>query len=94
MTQYINVDGHKAVVAKGSKQNGGRKIAVWHVKDSDGDWHTKSKNLARAKYENKNGNLSRQFDVDHKDNNHGNDSEGNLQAMTKSKNIAKGNQHR
>lgn len=94
MTQYINVDGHKAVVAKGSDQNHGRKIAVWHVKGSDGKWHTKSKNLARAKYENQHGSLGRQFDVDHKDNNSHHDDEGNLQAMKKSENIAKGNQHR
>ena len=41
--------------------------------------------------ESKNGKLSRDTDVDHKDNNHNNDSKGNLRALKHGKNTAKEN---
>lgn len=73
---------------KGSKANGGRKIMV--IRKADGS--TTSTNAARYNYEKKTGKkLARGTEVDHKDNNHSNDSTGNLQAMSKSKNVAKGN---
>jgi len=78
---------------KGSDQNGGRPIYVYKKK-VDGKWVTTSKNKARADYEAKNGKLSKDTDVDHKDNNKKNDSKGNLQAMKHSKNVAKENKHR
>jgi hypothetical protein len=79
---------------KGSKQNGGRKIIVKHYKDSKGDWHTTSENAARAKYEKKHGKLSKGTDVDHKDNNHDNDSARNLRPLSHGKNTAKENKRR
>lgn len=79
---------------KGSKQNGGRKIVVIHYKDSSGKWRTTSKNAARHKYEKKNGKLSKDTDVDHKDNNKNNDSKGNLRAISHSKNVGKENKRR
>lgn len=79
---------------KGSKQNGGRKIIVSHYKDSSGKWRTTSKNAARAKYEKKHGKLPKDVDVDHKDNNHNNDSKGNLRALKHGKNTAKENKRR
>lgn len=81
-------------VYKGSKQNGGREIIVEHYKDKSGKWHTTSKNAARAEYEKTHGKLSKNTDVDHKDNNKSNNSKGNLQAMSHSKNVAKENKHR
>jgi len=89
----------KKVVAKGktytgSKQNGGRKIVVIHYKDSSGKWRTTSKNAARHKYEKKHGKLSRDTDVDHKDNNKNNDSGSNLRAMSHGKNVGKENKRR
>jgi hypothetical protein len=94
MTQYIMVNGHKAVIAKGSKEHHGRKMAVWHEKHN-GKWETHTTNLARAKYEKKTGKtLSKDTDVDHKDNNSKHDGTGNLQAMSHSKNVAKENKHR
>jgi hypothetical protein len=60
---------------KGSKANGGRPIYVYKKK-VNGKWVTTSKNKARADYESKNGKLPRGTDVDHKDNNHSNDSKG------------------
>ena len=65
---------------KGSAQNGGRPIYVYKKK-VDGKWVTTSKNKARADYESKNGKLPRGTDVDHNDNNHSNDSKGNLRAL-------------
>ena len=79
---------------KGSKQNGGRKIVVSHYKDSSGKWRTTSKNAARAKYEKKHGKLSKDTDVDHKDNNKNNDSSSNLRALSHSKNVGKENKRR
>jgi hypothetical protein len=78
---------------KGSKQNGGRPIYVYKKK-VDGKWVTTSKNKARADYESKNGKLPRGTDVDHKDNNHSNDSKGNLRALKHGKNTAKENRRR
>lgn len=78
---------------KGSKENGGRPIYVYKEKTATG-WKATSKNKARADYESKNGKLSKDVHVDHKDNNKKNDSKGNLQAMKASKNIGKGNQNR
>lgn len=79
---------------KGSKQNGGRKIIVEHYKDKDGKWHTTSKNAARAKYEKKHGKLSRDTDVDHKNNNHDDDRSSNLRPLKHGKNTAKENKRR
>jgi len=78
---------------KGSAQNGGRSIVVTKTKTKDG-WKTTSQNEARAKYEAKNGKLSRKTDVDHKDNNKNNNSSSNLRAMSKSSNVAKENKRR
>jgi hypothetical protein len=80
---------------KGSAQNGGRPIYVWKVKTKDG-WRTESKNKARADYEDKHGKLSKDVDVDHKNNKgrSGDDRASNLQAMSHSKNVAKENKHR
>ena len=78
---------------KGSDANGGRPIYVYKKKVGD-KWVTTSKNKARADYESKNGKLSKDKDVDHKDNNKNNDSKGNLRAISKSKNVAKENKRR
>jgi hypothetical protein len=79
---------------KGSEANGGRPIYVYKTKGKDGKWHTTSKNKARADYESKNGKLPRDTDVDHKDNNHSNDSSKNLRALKHGKNTAKENKRR
>lgn len=79
---------------KGSDANGGRPIYVYKTKGKDGKWHTTSKNKARADYEAKNGKLPRGTDVDHKDNNHSNDSKKNLRALKHGKNTAKENKRR
>jgi hypothetical protein len=79
---------------KGSAANGGRPIYVYKKKVG-GKWVTTSKNKARADYEAKNGKLkSKDTTVDHKDNNHNNDSKGNLRAISRSKNTAKENKRR
>jgi hypothetical protein len=79
---------------KGSAANGGRPIYVYKKKVG-GKWVTTSKNKARADYESKNGKLkSKDTTVDHKDNNHNNDSKGNLRAISRSKNTAKENKRR
>lgn len=78
---------------KGSSENGGRPIYVYKKKVGD-KWVTTSKNKARADYESKNGKLSKDTHVDHKDNNKSNDSKGNLRALKGSKNIAKENKRR
>ena len=79
---------------KGSKENGGRPIYVYKKKVG-GKWVTTSKNKARADYESKNGKIkSKDTTVDHKDNNHNNDSKGNLRAISSSKNTAKENKRR
>jgi hypothetical protein len=75
---------------KGSKENGGRKIYVIKKKGK-----TTSTNKARLDYERKAGRtLSKDVHVDHADNNKHNDSKNNLRAMSKSKNIGKGNKAR
>jgi hypothetical protein len=81
---------------KGSKANGGRPIYVYKTKQKDGTWKTTSKNKARADYESKHGKLSKDTDVDHKDNGgrKGRDGMKNLQAMSHSKNVAKENKRR
>ena len=78
---------------KGSAANGGRPIYVYKKKVK-GKWVTTSKNKARADYESKNGKLSRNTDVDHKDNNKKNDSKGNLRALSHGKNVGKENKRR
>ena len=79
---------------KGSKENGGRPIYVYKTKGKDGKWHTTSKNKARADYESKHGKLSKDKDVDHKNNNHNDDRASNLRPLSKSKNVAKENKRR
>jgi hypothetical protein len=78
---------------KGSEQNGGRKIYVTKVKTKDG-WKTTSQNKARADYESKNGKLPKGKEVDHKNNNHSDDSKSNLRVLSKSENVAKENKRR
>ena len=81
---------------KGSEQNGGRPIYVYKKKVG-GKWVTTSSNKARVDYEEKTGKkLSKNTDVDHKDNGgrKGHDSQSNLQAMSHSKNVAKENKRR
>jgi HNH endonuclease len=79
---------------KGSSANGGRPIYVYKKK-VDGKWVTTSKNKARADYESTNGKIkSKNKTVDHKDNNHNNDSKGNLRILDKGKNTAKENKRR
>lgn len=79
---------------KGSDANGGRPIYVYKTKGKDGKWHTTSKNKARADYEDKHGKVSKDKDVDHKNNNHNDDRQSNLRTMKKSDNVAKENKHR
>ena len=82
---------------KGSKQNGGRPIYVFKRKKKDGTTVTTSSNKARVEYERDTGKtLSRDTDVDHKDNGGraGKDGRGNLQAMSHSDNVAKENKRR
>ena len=72
---------------KGSKQNGGRKTVVVYNSKSG---KMGSKNAARYKKEKELGRkLSKKEHVDHKDNNHNNDSKGNLRALKHGKNTAK-----
>ena len=79
---------------KGSEQNGGRPIYVYKKK-VNGKWETTSKNKARADYESKTGKkLSKDTDVDHKNNNHNDDSKGNLRPLAHGKNTAKENKRR
>ena len=78
---------------KGSEQNGGRPIYVTKVKTKDG-WKTTSQNKARADYEEKNGKVGKDKDIDHKNNNHSDDRLSNLRPMKKSDNVAKENKRR
>lgn len=79
---------------KGSEANGGREIYVYKKKVGK-KWVTTSKNKARADYEDDHGKIkSKDTTVDHKDNNHSNDSKGNLRAISRSKNTAKENKRR
>lgn len=91
MPEYVTINGHKAVVEKGSAQNHGRKIVVWH---EGGKTH--SMNYARAKYlsEHPGKHLSKNQDVDHKDNNKDHDSKSNYQVLSHGKNVGKENKHR
>lgn len=76
---------------KGSKDNGGRPI--YSVVNADGSRTTINK--ARFDYEKKTGKkLSHDTDVDHKNNNHSDDSKGNLRALKHGKNTAKENKRR
>lgn len=82
---------------KGSKANGGRPIYVLKRKKKDGTTETTSTNKARLDYEKSTGKtLPKSTDVDHKDNGGraGRDGQGNLQAMSHSKNVAKENKRR
>ncbi len=79
---------------KGSKANGGRPIYVYKEK-VNGKWVTTSKNKARADYEEKSGRkLSKDTDVDHKNNNHSDDRKSNLRPLKHGKNTAKENKRR
>jgi hypothetical protein len=80
----------------GSKQNGGRPIYVYKKK-VNGKWVTTSSNKARVDYESSHHTtLSRDTDVDHKDNGgrKGHDALSNLQAMSHSRNVAKEDKRR
>ena len=80
---------------KGSKANGGRPIYVEKTKQADGTWKTTSENKARADYEKKHGKInSKDKTVDHKNNNHSDDRDGNLRVISRSKNTAKENKRR
>ena len=82
---------------KGSAANGGRPIYVFKRKKKDGTVVTTSSNKARIDYEKATGKtLPKKTDVDHKDNGGraGRDGQGNLQAMSHSKNVAKENKRR
>jgi hypothetical protein len=77
---------------KGSKENGGRKIIVEYNPRTQ---KTTSKNAARHKKESSLGRkLSKKEHVDHKDNNHKNESSSNLRVMSSKENIGKGNKNR
>jgi len=79
---------------KGSEQNGGRPIYVWKVKTKDG-WRTESKNKAREDYEQSSGRkLSKNVDVDHKNNKHSDDRKSNLRPLKHGANTAKENKRR
>ena len=82
---------------KGSAANGGRPIYVFKRKKKDGTVATTSSNKARVDYEKATGKtLPKKTDVDHKDNGGraGRDGQGNLQAMSHSKKVAKENKRR
>lgn len=81
---------------KGSKQNGGRPITVFHKKMADGSWSTTSSNTARVKYEKKTGKkLSKDQDVDHPHNGDGRKGKDTgLTVKSHSENVAKGNKER
>lgn len=79
---------------KGSEDNGGRPLYVWRVKTETG-WKTETKNKAREDYEKKTGRkLSKDVDVDHKNNNHSDDRSSNLRPLKHGKNTAKENKRR
>jgi hypothetical protein len=82
---------------KGSKANGGRPIYVIKKKKKDGTTETTSTNKARLDYKKATGKkLSRNTDVDHKDNGGraGHDGIKNLQPLSHGKNVAKENKVR
>ena len=78
---------------KGSKENGGREIYTYRKKTATG-WTSTSSNKDRVDYEDKNGELPRGTDVDHRDNNHKNHSKKNLRPLKHGANTAKENRHR
>ena len=74
------------------KSKGGREKTVTYDPKTQ---KTTSTNTARYKKEKSLGHkLPKDVDVDHSDNNKNNNSVSNLKAMSHSKNVAKGNQHR
>jgi len=75
---------------KGSAKNGGRPIMS--VVNKDGSRTTID--AAKYKYEKTHGKVPKGKDVDHKDNNHNNDSAGNLRVLSHGKNTAKENKRR
>jgi hypothetical protein len=75
---------------KGSAKNGGRPIMS--VVNKDGSRTTID--AAKYKYEKTHGKVPKGKDVDHKDNNHNNDSSGNLRVLAHGKNTAKENKRR
>lgn len=81
---------------EGSKQNGGRPIYVFKKK-KNGKTVTTSSNKARVDYEESTGKtLSRDKEVDHKNNKGraGDDRKSNLRVVSKSKNVAMENKRR
>jgi hypothetical protein len=72
---------------KGSEDNKGRPIVV--IKKKDGRLTSETK--ARHEYESRNGKVAKGKEVDHKNNNHNDDSKGNLQVLSKGENVAKRN---
>ena len=75
-------------------KDGRREIYVTRTKTAHG-WTTQSTDKARADYEDAHHTkLSKNTDVDHKDNNKGHGALSNLQAMSHSDNVAKENKHR
>jgi hypothetical protein len=93
MVVYLMSEVKKFGPYKGSAQNGGRPIYVYKKKVG-GKWVTTSKNKARADYEKDHGKLSRDTDVDHKNNNHSDDRKSNLRPLKHGKNTAKENKRR
>lgn len=75
---------------KGSAKNGGRPIMS--VVNKDGSRTTID--AAKYKYEKTHGKVPKGKDVDHKDNNHNNDSASNLRVLSHGKNTAKENKRR
>lgn len=76
----------------GSEENGKRKIYVKRTYNADGSVKkTTSVNKARKDYEDKNGKVGKGKEVDHKNNNHDDDSAKNLQVLSKSENVGKRN---
>ena len=79
---------------KGSAEHDGRPIYVWKIKAKDG-WKTESSDKARVDYEDSHHTkLSKDTDVDHKDDDKRHDALSNLQAMSHSANVAKENKRR
>ncbi len=78
---------------KGSDKNGGREIYTTY--DPKTGKHG-SVDAARVDYQKSHGGkeVSKNKEVDHKDNNKSHGGKGNLQLMSKSDNVAKGNKNR
>lgn len=75
---------------KGSEKNGGREQDVTYHKKTK---KTTTTDSARADYEKDHGKLSKDTDVDHKNNNKDDNRKSNLQAMSHGKNVGKRNKH-